>query len=165
MGWRSGDRSGRVRMSSDRYRMVSDDGGYHDRFGPEGGMVMDRSHYHGSRSSYDHHRDMRLDVDDMSYEELLALGERIGSVNTGLSGDSISKCLTESIYCSSDRFHDEGTCVICLEEYKNMDDVGMLRGCRHDFHAGCIRKWLSMKNVCPICKSAAMADDDVMKNK
>ncbi|KAL7219095.1 hypothetical protein ACSBR2_012219 [Camellia fascicularis] len=51
---------------------------------------------------------MRLDVDDMSYEELLALGERIGNVNTGLSEDMISKCLRETkIY--SDRSHEEGT--------------------------------------------------------
>ncbi|KAM7465724.1 hypothetical protein LguiB_013286 [Lonicera macranthoides] len=88
-------------------------------------------------------------------KELFALREQIENVNTGLSEDLILKCLTESIYCSSDRFQDEGTCVICLhkyskklvmvsqiqikldystdsypEEYKNMDDVGMLRGCR-----------------------------------
>ncbi|CAL5391359.1 unnamed protein product [Camellia sinensis] len=51
---------------------------------------------------------MRLDVDDMSYEELLALGERIGNVNTGLSEDMISKCLRETkIY--SNRSHKEGT--------------------------------------------------------
>ncbi|KAM7460972.1 hypothetical protein LguiA_029093 [Lonicera macranthoides] len=62
-------------------------------------------------------------------QELFALREQIENDNIGLSEDLISKCLTESIYCSSDRFQDEGTCVICLEEYKNMDDVGMLRGC------------------------------------
>ncbi|KAL7219097.1 hypothetical protein ACSBR2_012219 [Camellia fascicularis] len=40
--------------------------------------------------------------------ELLALGERIGNVNTGLSEDMISKCLRETkIY--SDRSHEEGT--------------------------------------------------------
>ncbi|KAJ0687215.1 putative transcription factor C2H2 family [Helianthus annuus] len=85
--------------------------------------------------------------------ELLALGERIGSVSTGLSENQISKCLRESIYCSSDQLQEEGTCVICLEEYANMDDVGMLKGCKHDFHVGCIKKWLSMKNLCPVCKS------------
>lgn len=47
-------------------------------------------------------------------QDLLALGERIGSVSTGLSDGLISKCLTESIYCSSDLFQDDGTCVICL---------------------------------------------------
>ncbi|XP_028064394.1 uncharacterized protein LOC114267558 isoform X2 [Camellia sinensis] len=40
--------------------------------------------------------------------ELLAPGERIGNVNTGLSEDVISKCLRETkIY--SNRSHEEGT--------------------------------------------------------
>ncbi|GAU35319.1 hypothetical protein TSUD_337110 [Trifolium subterraneum] len=92
-------------------------------------------------------------------EELLALGERIGQVNTGLSEDVVSKCLTETIYCSSDQCQDEGSCVICLEEYKNMDDVGTLKTCGHDYHVSCIKKWLSMKKLCPICKASALPED------
>ncbi|KAI7755508.1 hypothetical protein M8C21_031682 [Ambrosia artemisiifolia] len=146
VGWPASDR---------RYRSLSRVN-YHDRPPPEGLMIVDRSSSYGSRNPFDQHRDMRLDIDDMSYEELLALGERIGSVGTGLSDHLISKCIQESIYCSSDQVQDEGTCAICLEEYANMDDVGMLRVCRHDFHVGCIRKWLSMKNSCPICKAEPM---------
>ncbi|XVF80811.1 hypothetical protein PTKIN_Ptkin15bG0105200 [Pterospermum kingtungense] len=99
----------------------------------------------------------------MSYEELLALGERIWNVNTGFSEDSITKCLTETIYCSSDQLQDESSCMICPEEYKDMDEVGALKTCGHDYHVPCIKKWLSMKNTCPICKASALADD--MKEK
>ncbi|XP_076950090.1 uncharacterized protein LOC143622966 isoform X2 [Bidens hawaiensis] len=152
IAWRSNDRNARARISLERYQAFNEEASFHDRSMHEGFMIVDRSAF-GSRSPFDHHQDMRLDIDDMSYEELLALGERIGSVNTGLSESLISKCLRESIYCSSDQIQDEGTCVICLEEYANMDDVGMLKGCKHDFHVGCIKKWLSMKNLCPICKS------------
>ncbi|XP_071908224.1 uncharacterized protein [Coffea arabica] len=159
IGIRNGDRNGRSRIPSDRYRSFSDHAGFHERPTPEGLMSMDRSAIYGSRSLFDHHRDMRLDIDNMSYEELLALGERIGTVCTGLSEDSLFKCLTESIYCSSDQLQEEGTCVICLEEYKNMDNVGTLRSCGHDFHVGCIRKWLSIKNLCPICKASALDDN------
>ncbi|XP_028775167.1 probable E3 ubiquitin-protein ligase RHG1A isoform X2 [Neltuma alba] len=162
-GWRNTDRNGRSRISSDRYRQVADAPGLHDRFSSEGFMIVDRGLPYGSRSMVDQHRDMRMDIDDMSYEELLALGERIGHVNTGLSEDLISKCMTETIYCSSEQSQEEGTCVICLEEYKNMDDVGTLKTCRHDYHVSCIRKWLSMKNKCPICKASALPDD--MKDK
>ncbi|CAL5344836.1 unnamed protein product [Camellia sinensis] len=69
--------------------------------------------YASSRNFSDQYGDMRLDIDDMSYEELLALEERIGNVNTVLSEDMISKCLTKTkIY--SDRNHEEKTCCICL---------------------------------------------------
>lgn len=44
-----------------------------------------------------------------------------------------------------------------------MDEVGALRSCGHDYHVSCIRKWLSMKNICPICKASALPDD--MKDK
>ncbi|KAL7594324.1 uncharacterized protein LOC111893058 [Lactuca sativa] len=153
IGWHSSnnDRSGRARLSNERYRSFSGVN-FHDRPQPEGLVIVDRSGFYGSRNPFDQHRDMRLDIDDMSYEELLALGERIGSVATGLPDHLISKCIQESIYCSSDQIQDEATCVICLEEYANMDDIGMLKACGHDFHVGCIKKWLSMKNVCPICK-------------
>ncbi|XP_011077357.1 E3 ubiquitin-protein ligase MBR2 isoform X1 [Sesamum indicum] len=159
---RNGERIGRTAILRDRYRSITEQASLRDRLTSEGLMVADRPTFYESRTLFDHHREMRLDVDNMSYEELLVLGERIGSVSTGLSDGLISKCLTESIYCSSDQSQDDGKCVICLEEYKNMDDVGTLK-CRHDFHVGCIRKWLSMKNLCPICKASAM--DDGVKEK
>ncbi|KAF2289959.1 hypothetical protein GH714_039318 [Hevea brasiliensis] len=115
VAWRNSDRNGRSRNSYERYHEPS----LHDRFSSEGFMVVDRSAFYGSRNMFDQHRDMRLDTDNMSYEELLALGERIGSVSTGLAEGLISKCLTETVYCSSGQSQDEGTCVICLEEYKH----------------------------------------------
>ncbi|XP_028793080.1 probable E3 ubiquitin-protein ligase RHG1A isoform X2 [Neltuma alba] len=160
---RNTDRNGRSRISSERYRTLADEAILHDRFSSEGFMVVDRAPLYGSRNMIDQHRDMRMDIDNMSYEELLALGERIGHVSTGLSEKLISKCLTESIYCSSEQSQEEGSCVICLEDYKYMDDVGTMRGCGHDYHVSCIRKWLSMKNICPICKASALPDE--MKDK
>jgi len=34
----------------------------------QGLMIVDRSGFYGSRNHVDQHRDMRLDIDDMSYE-------------------------------------------------------------------------------------------------
>ncbi|GMI80021.1 hypothetical protein like AT2G37150 [Hibiscus trionum] len=157
--WRNNNQTVRSMAFNDRYRSPADDVAFHERFSSEGFIIVDRSAFPGSRNMFDQHRDMRLDIDNMSYEELLALGERIGNVNTGLTEDSVSKCLTETIYCSSDRIQDESSCVICLEEYKDMDEVGELKTCRHDYHVSCIKKWLSMKNTCPICKASAIAED------
>ncbi|KAA8523949.1 hypothetical protein F0562_010372 [Nyssa sinensis] len=49
--------------------------------------ILEISGYYEVGNSIDHHRDMRLDIDHMSYEELLALGEQIGNVGTGLSDE------------------------------------------------------------------------------
>lgn len=158
-GWRNSDRSGRSRLAAERYRSLSVDTLGHDRMTPEAMMIIDGAALYGSRNLFDQHRDMRLDVDNMSYEELLALGDRIGCVNTGLSEGLLEKCLTATVYCSSDHSEDEERCAICLEEYKNMDDISTLKACGHDYHVSCVKKWLSMKNSCPICKVAAVPDN------
>ncbi|PON92786.1 43kDa postsynaptic protein [Trema orientale] len=111
----------------------------------------------------DHHSDMRLDIEDMSYEELLALGERIGNVNTGLSEETIMSQLMTTTYLSSrislslveadDK--DADCCIICQDDYKNFEKIGILN-CGHEYHAECLKKWLLIKNVCPICKSEAL---------
>lgn len=113
--------------------------------------------YASSRNLFDQYGDLRLDIDNMGYEELLALGERIGNVSTGLSEDMVSKCLMEA-QNSSTQSDEEGTCCICLEEYGNGEEVGRLKKCGHNYHVSCIRKWLSLKNACPICKVSAFTD-------
>ncbi|XP_038693945.1 E3 ubiquitin-protein ligase MBR2-like isoform X2 [Tripterygium wilfordii] len=120
-------------------------------------MFFDPFLYHGMAEMHDRHRDMRLDVDNMSYEELLALGERIGDVSTGLSEDTILKLMKQRKYvCITEESPpDLEPCCICQEPYLNGDDIGNL-ACGHDFHTNCIKKWLMQKNVCPICKTTAM---------
>ncbi|XP_021719239.1 probable E3 ubiquitin-protein ligase ZFP1 [Chenopodium quinoa] len=119
-------------------------------------------------SIIDHHRDMRLDIDDMSYEELLALSERIGTVNTGLTEKDIRCNLKTRRYKStaatinleelpcSDQKND--SCIICQDEYEDNQKLGTLE-CGHEYHVDCLKKWLLLKNVCPICKSAALVVD------
>jgi E3 ubiquitin-protein ligase Arkadia len=115
-------------------------------------MLLDQSVYFGVADFHDRHRDMRLDVDNMSYEELLALEERIGNVSTGLSEETISsrlKMKKRSIVQGAE------PCCVCQEEYNDGEDVGVLE-CGHEFHTKCIKEWLMQKNVCPICKEAAL---------
>ncbi|KAG8043065.1 hypothetical protein GUJ93_ZPchr0305g33726 [Zizania palustris] len=106
----------------------------------------------------DRHRGMRMDIDGMSYEELLALGERIGTVSTGLSEDALSKCLNRSMYTPTTPGTDEDCdrkCSICQEEYSDGEEVGKM-ACKHYYHISCIQNWLVQKNWCPICKSVAL---------
>ncbi|ONK67927.1 uncharacterized protein A4U43_C05F5280 [Asparagus officinalis] len=122
--------------------------------------VIDESTLFVFLSWFDEHREMRLDADNMSYEELLALEDRIGIVTRGLSEESISGCLEETTYCLSNQTEDgreEEKCVICLEGYKDRDKLGRLN-CGHNFHVDCIKNWLVVKNACPLCKAAAVRD-------
>ncbi|XP_010541535.1 PREDICTED: E3 ubiquitin-protein ligase RLIM [Tarenaya hassleriana] len=115
----------------------------------------------GMGSFYDQHRDMRLDIDGMSYEELLALEERMGTVSTALSNEALSRSLKTSIYKATDETggscldkDDDIKCSICQEEYVGGDELGFLQ-CQHKYHVSCIHSWLRMKNWCPVCKTSA----------
>ncbi|ONK77040.1 uncharacterized protein A4U43_C02F2480 [Asparagus officinalis] len=156
---RSSERNGRSRGLYDRFQQFSYGNNSHSGWISEGRAIYD------SRNLFDQHRDMRLDIDNMSYEELLALEERIGNVNTGLSGDTIPKCLVETAHCSSNQIQyekEEKNCIICLEVYKYSENIGKL-ACGHDFHSNCIKTWLSIKNACPICKASALPDNSEEK--
>ncbi|KAF7023367.1 hypothetical protein CFC21_035894 [Triticum aestivum] len=109
----------------------------------------------GGMNVYDRYQDWRLDVDNMTYEELLELGERIGHVNTGLREDEIVRNLRKVKPDSSFQFPTEveKKCSICQEEFEANDEMGRL-GCGHSYHVYCIKQWLSQKNVCPVCKTA-----------
>lgn len=119
-------------------------------------MILDQSVFYGIADIHDRHRDMRLDIDNMSYEELLALEERIGNVSTGLTEETISKHLKQKQYVVHTGQPDAEPCCVCQEEYKDGDNLGTLE-CGHDFHHGCIKQWLQHKNSCPICKSTGFA--------
>ncbi|GLT80473.1 hypothetical protein SLA2020_519110 [Shorea laevis] len=112
--------------------------------------------------------DMHLDIENASYEELLALGEQIGSAKTGLSEEIITtKLKTRTFSLSATNIDMEETatlgqepdvCIICQEEYKNQDIIGTL-SCRHEYHADCLKKWLLQKNECPMCRSRGLTLD------
>ncbi|TPP51257.1 RING-H2 zinc finger family protein [Leishmania donovani] len=64
------------------------------------------------------------DIDDMTYEELLELEERIGNVSKGVPPALLDSCMA------------------CVK----------LLNCPHAFHKPCINQWLTQNKTCPICK-------------
>ncbi|XP_042466729.1 probable E3 ubiquitin-protein ligase ZFP1 isoform X2 [Zingiber officinale] len=113
----------------------------------------------GELEVYEQYQDQWLDVDNMSYEELLELGDKIGQVNTGLEEEQIMSSLRKVKYSFLDalkrhiRSHNEPNCIICQEEYSINDAIGELQ-CGHRYHVRCIKRWLLQKNACPVCKTA-----------
>ncbi|CAA7029499.1 unnamed protein product [Microthlaspi erraticum] len=120
-------------------------------------MMMVRNGFVMGRiaNSRDHFHDLRLDVDNMSYEQLVELGDRIGYVNTGLKECEIHRCLRKINPSVSHTLADR-KCSICQDEYERDGQVGKL-DCGHSFHVQCVKQWLSRKNACPVCKKTAYA--------
>lgn len=93
-----------------------------------------------------------VDPDEMSYEELMALGEIVGEESRGLPVEQIPSCLSPCVHkfvqCKTiiDR------CVICQVEYEEGEQLAGLQ-CQHPFHGECINQWLQIKKVCPICST------------
>eukprot|EP00252_Welwitschia_mirabilis_P008883 TRINITY_DN21131_c0_g1_i1.p1 TRINITY_DN21131_c0_g1~~TRINITY_DN21131_c0_g1_i1.p1 ORF type:complete len:400 (-),score=60.20 TRINITY_DN21131_c0_g1_i1:685-1884(-) len=122
-------------------------------------FMLEASFVVGGMDTYDQHSEWRLDVDSMTYEDLLELGDRIGYVNTGLTEETIKCCLRKT---SAPLFQNETCfqmelerkCSICQDEYEANDELGKLY-CGHSYHAECIKQWLLQKNLCPICKASA----------
>ncbi|KAI5057372.1 hypothetical protein GOP47_0027387 [Adiantum capillus-veneris] len=105
----------------------------------------------GSYGSQDAWQD--VDPDNMSYEELVALGEAVGTHSRGLKPDAIaalpySKYVQDDNSCTSS----EDLCVICRFEYEEGDSLSTLP-CKHQYHSECIKNWLQINKACPICSA------------
>jgi E3 ubiquitin-protein ligase BIG BROTHER-like protein len=95
-----------------------------------------------------------LDPDELSYEELIAIGEFIGEEKRGLSTSDIPTCL-RACKCKSVESKTAGgvdRCVICQVEYEEGEALVAL-ACEHPFHCECISQWLQIKKICPICST------------
>ena len=86
--------------------------------------------------------------DNMTYEELLELEERMGNVSKGLTEEKI-KSLPQEWFKKGKYLEDK--CVVCQYEFKDGDKVKVLP-CKHCFHPECIDEWLKNQKVCPFCK-------------
>jgi len=89
------------------------------------------------------------DVDNMTYEELLALEEKMGNVKKGFSEKE--KYNLPVVVYSKKWFKNQDNCVICLNDFQEKEKV-MKLGCDHIFHVDCMKDWLENNKKCPLCK-------------
>ncbi|CAH2053266.1 unnamed protein product [Thlaspi arvense] len=93
-----------------------------------------------------------MDPDELSYEELLALGEIVGTESRGLSADTIAS-LPSKRYKDGDNLNGTNeSCVICRLDYEEDDDL-ILLPCKHSYHSECINNWLKINKICPVCSA------------
>lgn len=94
---------------------------------------------------------MGVDLDTMTYEQLLELGDHIGTVSVGLTPIQMAR-LKEEVS------EEQGsTCSICQLDIDEGHLFKRLPACSHLHHSECIEQWLRSKNVCPVCKATAIA--------
>eukprot|EP01023_Acetabularia_acetabulum_P047452 TRINITY_DN4999_c0_g1_i1.p1 TRINITY_DN4999_c0_g1~~TRINITY_DN4999_c0_g1_i1.p1 ORF type:complete len:257 (-),score=29.57 TRINITY_DN4999_c0_g1_i1:208-918(-) len=112
-----------------------------------------------------------VNPDNMTYEELTALGEVIGTVNKGLSQQQLNQLscgragLGEfrgvGVKICSDKNNNNNKnqsdnnsseeCTVCRMEYESRQELIKLP-CGHYYHSQCIRRWLESNKICPVCQ-------------
>nr|XP_043626854.1 E3 ubiquitin ligase BIG BROTHER-related-like [Erigeron canadensis] len=108
--------------------------------------VDDDDHHHRQDAWND------VDPDELSYEELIALGEVVGTESRGLSADSIASLRSMTYKTQNIQNGSSETCVICRLDYDDGDNL-ILLSCKHSYHADCITNWLQINKVCPVCST------------
>jgi hypothetical protein len=100
--------------------------------------------------------------DELSYDAMLDLSERIGDVKTErwamVAGTEVNKLptfhfLPSLILDQSNENVDncERKCLICQFEYETNEALRRLP-CGHCFHKSCVDIWLQGKDTCPYCR-------------
>lgn len=97
-----------------------------------------------------------VDPDAMTYEQLLALQERIGDVKKkGASVSTITSTTQTYVYHkpagNTSDGNENAKCSVCMDDFAEGDEVRMLP-CIHAYHRACIDQWLVKKAACPVCQ-------------
>lgn len=94
-------------------------------------------------------------VDNMTYEELLELEEKMGKVSNGLTDDEIKQLKHEKFIKYK---YLEDKCIVCQYDFKELETIVALP-CKHCFHFPCIKPWITTQHHCPLCKKNIRNED------
>jgi len=109
-------------------------------------------HNHYEQESHPENPD-NINPDQMTYEELLQLEERMGKVSKGLKPEEI-KQIPKKVYQKTLGKQEE-LCSICFSEFELGNKIRKLP-CSHEYHSKCIKTWLTNEKTCPICKKEVL---------
>ena len=97
--------------------------------------------------------------EELSYDALLRLGERIGDVKDErwalIAHEKIRMLLTlpweRSMAHGKEENHTLVKCQVCQFPYEEGDELRELP-CEHYFHRECVDSWLQTKSTCALCR-------------
>jgi hypothetical protein len=92
-----------------------------------------------------------VNPDNMTYEQLLQLGEKMGSVSKGLTKEDIKKLQKYKYERRLTIGHDAEKCSVCFCDFEKGETLRKLP-CTHQYHSKCIKPWLLTEKSCPVCK-------------
>lgn len=98
-----------------------------------------------------------VEPDDMTYEQLTALGEMVGTQSKGAGKDALD-ALKVATYAevragaggSAGAEEGDEQCAVCRCEFEP-DELVKCLPCKHYFHVDCIDQWLKDQKTCPLC--------------
>eukprot|EP01089_Gocevia_fonbrunei_P007003 TRINITY_DN18020_c0_g1_i1.p1 TRINITY_DN18020_c0_g1~~TRINITY_DN18020_c0_g1_i1.p1 ORF type:complete len:408 (-),score=85.72 TRINITY_DN18020_c0_g1_i1:33-1211(-) len=91
------------------------------------------------------------DDQPMEYEDWLALEEKIGNVDVGVSADMLNNIPVEMFKKADLKPEDDKICLICQMEIDEGEEIRKIPICGHYYHKTCIDVWLGKKKICPKC--------------
>lgn len=71
--------------------------------------------------------------------------------------------LSELSVVTSGPIYSDRECLICLDESATKD--WEWTPCSHGFHSSCLRKWLQVRPVCPMCFTYAFTEEEAAEEE
>uniref|UniRef100_M8BLY9 RING-H2 finger protein ATL3F n=1 Tax=Aegilops tauschii TaxID=37682 RepID=M8BLY9_AEGTA len=84
-----------------------------------------------------------VDPDEYSYEELVALGEVVGTESRGVSANTLASLPLVTYQAEDNQDSNMEQCVICRVEFEEGESLVALP-CKHSYHSDCINQWLQL---------------------
>ncbi|KAF7803757.1 bifunctional riboflavin biosynthesis protein RIBA 1, chloroplastic [Senna tora] len=77
---------------------------------------------------------------------------------SGLQKSLISENIAVCKYKKGEGLVEGTECSVCLSEFEDDENLGILPKCNHAFHVSCIDAWLVSHSNCPLCRAPIVED-------
>ncbi|XP_061993964.1 E3 ubiquitin-protein ligase MPSR1-like [Rosa rugosa] len=108
--------------------------------------------------------DQRVPLHSFTIRGPIFTGGLTGVINrTSVSRPRASKASIEAMPTVTVASEEGNECIICLDGLKVGDEAKEMP-CKHRFHGACIKKWMGMSTLCPLCRFSLPAESEEEEN-